>query len=395
MFLHVLIVYFYCRIVYPNPKLQTTQNSVVPASQPQVWPLLNTSLFQTTLLPSTVNVAQVTRQDAALTNVSSNMMPIHIVPIVKVQHCNINGCTVSFPKTEQGFKNMHIHLSTHKNMMCTKCPEIVENPFELISHELKHEMDNPKRMQGFQCPRCPYLSLTRVEFQEHFLERHLYAKVELLKCSVCKRGYNHQKDQQYWFHLQNCHPDPRSEDVALLPSCMICRASFRKKVNLWKHLRNDHRINCQGGSYQCGNCSDSFFFQNLLELHQEFACEGRQKQGCPCLGCNSMFTKTISLKRHLERVHPDFQLPECPVCKLQFFDIETLRYHVMTHNGEQVKILFPEGNAQGQEAQVIPIEPTNTLPLMDMDAMNTPPPTPVYNQYQAQTIQTVVSSVVL
>lgn len=286
-----------------------------------------------------------------------------VPPDIKTQICNINACGIAFPKTEQGYFDILRHLDTHDCFQCSQCPDMMTSPLELISHELKHEELNPNRKakQGFQCPRCPHYSTFRTEYQEHFLERHLNTKIYLLKCQLCKRGFSYKKEKQYRTHLATSHPDETKDDLSQCHSCMICRVFFKKKTNLWKHLKSDHRINCQEGPYKCSQCPEAFAFQSLLQLHNEFGCESLQIHKCPYLECLSTFKRADLLKKHIDRVHNTLNaLSECPICKVVFNDQEALIAHVITHNGEQVKLVFPDGGSQ--EPQVIPLDSCGILP---------------------------------
>ncbi|ODM93766.1 putative zinc finger protein [Orchesella cincta] len=242
------------------------------------------------------------------------------------QACKVNCCTKVFPRNTAGSAELQNHLQYHNNLNCNICVANNFTPLSLAIHELEHSTND--QPFGFKCARCSNFSSVRSEYQEHFLNCHYNSSVELLKCPTCKKGYSDTKMQQLQLHTKKCHPDEFA-DKSNTHECNICHAYFKKTDALWKHLTYDHRINNRAGSFRCSLCPDAYFSSRFLDMHRMFSCSRPDKINDIAAHCANLLLLT------------------CPICQCKLNNQYSMQLHMMTHNGEQVKFVYPNGSTEG------------------------------------------------
>ncbi|CAL8069527.1 unnamed protein product [Orchesella dallaii] len=289
------------------------------------------------------------------------------------QVCGVNGCDKTLARNVAGSATMLNHLHYHDNLNCNVCNKSKLSPMDLAIHELTHSTND--QPFGYKCARCSNFSSVRSEYQEHFINCHYNSSIEVLKCPTCKKGYTYTNINQYHLHSKNCHPE-KFADKTNCHECDICHVYFKKQEILWKHVTHDHRINNHAGAFRCNYCAQSFFCNSFLEMHTKFSCERPNKYLCPDTSCIVTCNSEYALKSHVALHGPNLQLPTCPICQRKILHRDGLTDHMMTHNGEQVKIVFPNGRKEGQPV-IIPIDKTiSGVPVIPPTSQEPTPPQP-------------------
>ena len=111
--------------------------------------------------------------------------------------------------------------------------------------------------------------------------------------------------------------------------CSICDSSFTHSANLKRHIATVH----DGQKFKCSICDSSFTQNGDLKRHIRTVHEG-QKFKCPI--CDSSFTERGSLKRHIATVHEGKNQIKCLICDSSFTQIGSLKIHIKTvHEGQK------------------------------------------------------------
>ena len=98
----------------------------------------------------------------------------------------------------------------------------------------------------------------QLSFEILFLEERSEQPIESLKCSMCLKGFDEEKD--YQDHLQKNHPEWMETDGT---HCSICKRDFPSTLSLKMHAEREHFVRLR---YKCPHCSESFNQQRPLYL---------------------------------------------------------------------------------------------------------------------------------
>ena len=105
-------------------------------------------------------------------------------------------------------------------------------------------------------------------------------------------------------------------------TCKYCNKIFKTSDSL------RHHIYCHTRRYICGECGKTF--SQLSHLHQHILVHTGDRPHV-CFICNSGFTHTGSLNRHIRRRHSNINF--CKVCGKIFENEKLLKVHLKTHKG--------------------------------------------------------------
>jgi len=182
---------------------------------------------------------------------------------------------------------------------------------------------------------------------------------ETYNCFVCDKIFTDEEILKD--HLQK-HCDDASEGEQSNSKeqyhCAICGNTLESdqalEEHVGKHLFDDEDDNPnlisidqsnennklkETESYQCGQCSETFDSEMLLEMHmqaheEEVAIAEWEKQGMKvyqyqCMLCDELFNTEQDLAKHLDIHNANAQI--CQLCDKPFRTLEDLQEHVATH----------------------------------------------------------------
>lgn len=148
---------------------------------------------------------------------------------------------------------------------------------------------------------------------------------EQYQCAIC--GSTLESDQALEEHVGKHLYDDEDDNPNLI------------SIDQGKENDNDKSISRESETYQCGQCSETFDSEMLLEMHmhaheEEFAIAEWEKEGMrvyhyQCMLCDELFNTEEELAEHLDVHNANAQV--CQLCDKPFRTLEDLQEHVATH----------------------------------------------------------------
>ena len=246
--------------------------------------------------------------------------------------------------------------SKDKSFTCEKCEKVFNRLSSLKRHiEITHE--GLKKHQCFVCSRkFGYAS----HLKDHMTRAHKDidikedikgndneesdTKAKYFHCKECDKRFSTKKD--YMRH-QNIH-----DNSGLTFKCEICCKEFRRKDNLYQHIRRFHEgkenetkpnndvnenknqmKNSKDKNAKCDTCEKSFGSAYDLQRHQKTHME----KSYLCTLCPKVFRKEDSLDHHFAKIHSDNCNDEkdhldeqtlCAHCGSKFANKRNLQVHI-------------------------------------------------------------------
>ncbi|KAM9378951.1 uncharacterized protein LRP34_003996 [Phaethornis superciliosus] len=213
---------------------------------------------------------------------------------------------------------------------CKKCGSSFQDLNELQKHKQTHLLENP-----YRCPFCAKEFSRAANLRMHKL---IHSSDRPHKCPECDKGFIRTAD--VWRHLRNVHKIERS--MVILGKGMA--------RNPWSSVHHNH---CAGGSgehpdqpsvenqkpeeeadckpYTCPTCGKSFDKPNLLSKHKVIH---RQDKPYRCEECGMAFVQLLRLKRH-RQTHSGDRPFYCGECGGTFTRLASLQRHLRIHTGEK------------------------------------------------------------
>uniref|UniRef100_A0A8C7EH31 C2H2-type domain-containing protein n=1 Tax=Nothoprocta perdicaria TaxID=30464 RepID=A0A8C7EH31_NOTPE len=218
---------------------------------------------------------------------------------------------------------------------CKKCGASFQGTNELQEHKQIHLVQN-----SYQCPVCGKEFFRAANLRMHKL---IHSSDRPHKCPECDKGFIRTAD--VWRHLRNVHKiersmvilgngmarnpwsvvhqNPKSEEEDYKPyACPTCGKGFDKPNLLSKH-KVIHR---QDKPFKCQECGMAFIQLLRLKRHQQTHSGERPFY---CEECGGTFTRLASLQRH-QRIHTGEKPYSCAYCGHSFTESGTLRRHERT-----------------------------------------------------------------
>uniref|UniRef100_A0A8C4WN57 C2H2-type domain-containing protein n=1 Tax=Gopherus evgoodei TaxID=1825980 RepID=A0A8C4WN57_9SAUR len=183
---------------------------------------------------------------------------------------------------------------------CKKCGASFQELGELKEHNQIHLTEH-----SYRCPICSKEFFRAANLRMHKL---IHSSDRPHKCPECDKGFIRTAD--VWRHLRNVHKIERSKVV--LGNGMV--------RNPWSTL-HQKKHGSEDTDQQC------FRKPNLLKRHQQTHSGERPFY---CEECGGTFTRLASLQRH-QRIHTGEKPYSCAYCGHSFTESGTLRRHERTH----------------------------------------------------------------
>lgn len=210
---------------------------------------------------------------------------------------------------------------------CKKCGSSFQGASELQEHKRTHLVEN-----SYRCPVCAKEFFRAANLRMHKL---IHSSDRPHKCPECDKGFIRTAD--VWRHLRNVHKIERS--MVILGNGMA--------RNPWSIVhRNQHAVDyadqpCAENQkseeddynkpYACPTCGKGFDKPNLLSKHKVIH---REDKPYKCQECGMAFVQLLRLKRH-QQTHSGERPFYCEECGGTFTRLASLQRHHRIHTGEK------------------------------------------------------------
>eukprot|EP00092_Neocalanus_flemingeri_P027150 GFUD01029444.1.p1 GENE.GFUD01029444.1~~GFUD01029444.1.p1 ORF type:complete len:816 (+),score=160.55 GFUD01029444.1:309-2450(+) len=201
------------------------------------------------------------------------------------------------------------HVATvHHTLGLQWCRECGQHVLHLGEHgKLQHEVELPfQPVYGVCAGRvCGWEGCTFMANSETHMARHVknqHQKIQWVKCEQCGKKVKNLEE-----HVRVHHEKIKS----LL--CDLCDKLFLTKGKL-----NTHRKKHRKGKEICKDCGVAV--KNMRQ-HTRFVHEKNLPFKCEEPGCETKFTSTCGLKKHIESVHQMLR-EQCLICQKSVSDVK-------------------------------------------------------------------------
>ncbi|XP_036614027.1 zinc finger protein 23-like [Trichosurus vulpecula] len=208
---------------------------------------------------------------------------------------------------------------------CRKCGTSFQDPARLQEHRQIHIAEN-----SYSCPICGKEFFRAANLHMHKL---IHSSDRPHKCPECDKGFICTAD--VWRHLRNVHKIEHSKVV-------LGNGTMK---SLWSaNHQNEHEADPDNQSpddrkpegeelrpYVCQICGKGFRKPNLLSKHKVIH---RQEKPYICQECGMAFIQLLRLKRH-QQTHSGERPFYCDECGGTFTRLSSLQRHQRIHTGEK------------------------------------------------------------
>lgn len=165
------------------------------------------------------------------------------------------------------------------------------------------------------CKECSKTFGTKIAYDRHVAK---HANRYKFLCNICAKKFSH--SGHLTLHL-------KQHEVG--KQCLFCDTKFDTKIELHKHMRNEHLMQAK---YLCTICTIVFptreEYGEHLKMHKEsgeFLCEL----------CPKRFATSFTLKNHVKQVHLQIRRYTCSYCSYKALYKKEITLHERSHNGER------------------------------------------------------------
>ncbi|XP_074859518.1 uncharacterized protein LOC142018005 [Carettochelys insculpta] len=209
---------------------------------------------------------------------------------------------------------------------CKKCGATFQDLGELQEHKQIH-----LREHSYQCPMCGKEFFRAANLRMHKL---IHSSDRPHKCPQCDKGFIRTAD--VWRHLRNVHKIERSQ-VALgnglvrNPWSTVHQNKKGSGDTDQRGSENRKPSEEESKPYICPVCGKGFCKPNLLSKHKVIH---RQDRPYQCQECGMAFVQLLRLKRH-QQTHSGEHPFYCEECGGTFTRLASLQRHQRIHTGEK------------------------------------------------------------
>uniref|UniRef100_K7DZL8 Zinc finger protein 648 n=1 Tax=Monodelphis domestica TaxID=13616 RepID=K7DZL8_MONDO len=207
---------------------------------------------------------------------------------------------------------------------CRKCGASFQGLARLQEHKQSHLVEH-----SYHCPICGKEFFQAANLRMHKL---IHSSDRPHKCPECDKGFIRTAD--VWRHLRNVHKIEHSKVV-------LANGTLK---NPWSLMhQNEHEADPDNQSsddqkpgeeptpYVCPTCGKGFRKPNLLSKHKVIH---RKEKPYICQECGMAFIQLLRLKRH-QKTHSGERPFYCDECGGSFTRLSSLQRHQRIHTGEK------------------------------------------------------------
>ncbi|XP_068273013.1 zinc finger protein 648 isoform X4 [Nyctibius grandis] len=197
---------------------------------------------------------------------------------------------------------------------------------ELQEHKRTHLVENL-----YRCPVCAKEFFRAANLRMHKL---IHSSDRPHKCPECDKGFIRTAD--VWRHLRNVHKIERSmvilgNGMARNPWSIVHRSQQTVEYTDQPCAENQKSEEGDYKPYACPTCGKGFDKPNLLSKHKVTHREGKPYK---CQECGMAFVQLLRLKRH-QQTHCGERPFYCEECGGTFTRLASLQRHHRIHTGEK------------------------------------------------------------
>ncbi|XP_017592951.1 PREDICTED: zinc finger protein 226 [Corvus brachyrhynchos] len=209
---------------------------------------------------------------------------------------------------------------------CKKCGSSFHSVSELQEHRRAHLLEN-----SYHCPICAKAFSRAANLRMHKL---IHSSERPHKCPECDKGFIRTAD--VWRHLRNVHKIERSmvilgNGVARNPWSVVHRSQHNAEYPDQPCPENPKSQEDNFKPYTCPTCGKGFDKPNLLSKHKVIH---REDKPYKCQECGMAFVQLLRLKRH-QQTHSGARPFYCEECGGTFTRLASLQRHHRIHTGEK------------------------------------------------------------
>lgn len=209
---------------------------------------------------------------------------------------------------------------------CKKCSSSFQGISELQEHKRTHLVEN-----SYRCPICAKEFFRAANLRMHKL---IHSSDRPHKCPECDKGFIRTAD--VWRHLRNVHKIERSmvilgNGMARNPWSVVHRNQHTVEYADQPCAENQKSEEDDYKLYACPTCGKGFEKPNLLSKHKVIH---RQDKPYKCQECGMAFVQLLRLKRH-QQTHSGERPFYCEECGGTFTRLASLQRHHRIHTGEK------------------------------------------------------------
>ncbi|XP_009319002.1 PREDICTED: zinc finger protein 737-like [Pygoscelis adeliae] len=209
---------------------------------------------------------------------------------------------------------------------CKKCGSSFQGMSELQEHKRTHLVEN-----SYRCPVCAKEFFRAANLRMHKL---IHSSDRPHKCPECDKGFIRTAD--VWRHLRNVHKIERSmvilgNGMARNPWSIVHRNQHTAEYADQPCAENQKSEEDDYKPYACPTCGKGFDKPNLLSKHKVIH---RQDKPYKCQECGMAFVQLLRLKRH-QQTHSGERPFYCEECGGTFTRLASLQRHHRIHTGEK------------------------------------------------------------
>ncbi|XP_068272999.1 zinc finger protein 648 isoform X1 [Nyctibius grandis] len=209
---------------------------------------------------------------------------------------------------------------------CKKCGSSFQGTSELQEHKRTHLVENL-----YRCPVCAKEFFRAANLRMHKL---IHSSDRPHKCPECDKGFIRTAD--VWRHLRNVHKIERSmvilgNGMARNPWSIVHRSQQTVEYTDQPCAENQKSEEGDYKPYACPTCGKGFDKPNLLSKHKVTHREGKPYK---CQECGMAFVQLLRLKRH-QQTHCGERPFYCEECGGTFTRLASLQRHHRIHTGEK------------------------------------------------------------
>ncbi|KAJ7416235.1 zinc finger protein 648 [Willisornis vidua] len=209
---------------------------------------------------------------------------------------------------------------------CKKCGSSFQSMSELQEHKRAHLVEN-----SYRCPICAKEFFRAANLRMHKL---IHSSDRPHKCPECDKGFIRTAD--VWRHLRNVHKIERSmvilgNGMARNPWSIVHRNQHTVEYSDQPCAENQKSEEDDYKPYTCLTCGKGFDKPNLLSKHRVIH---REDKPYKCQECGMAFVQLLRLKRH-QQTHSGVRPFYCEECGGTFTRLASLQRHHRIHTGEK------------------------------------------------------------
>uniref|UniRef100_A0A8D0BXE2 C2H2-type domain-containing protein n=1 Tax=Salvator merianae TaxID=96440 RepID=A0A8D0BXE2_SALMN len=180
---------------------------------------------------------------------------------------------------------------------------------------------------SYQCPICGKEFFHTANLRMH---RLVHLSDRPYNCPECDKGFTHKVD--LWRHLRNVHKIEHSKTLTNEPSVTSSSVNQNQSSKCTvSQVRSGEPDRNQPKPYLCPICGKGFRTSNLLSKHKVIH---RQDKPYECQECGKAFVQMLRLRRH-QKIHTGERPFHCEECGRTFTRLTSLHRHQRIHTGEK------------------------------------------------------------